>query len=355
MDLNLDQARSIIAEASNHGAYDGPYPEDDDKAIEEASTLVEYAKAARSAGVKSDAVTSVLFIAESDLAPHIELNGDKESAVDPLAEQVARSSAERGNPALAQQVLAQEEEKEKSQVSSSATSAPSPFASRLAEEEAIAPEPPEPEPEGEVNEPSPLSSSTTDGSSEDSPSESSEPSPEIITTEEVKTRARKRGIIPTPVPDVIVEATQVVNSLMREGLPIPGELEGEPPVLPRDLTQVGDTEFRRLHSEFSAAYSRANFLATLAQADDYGTKQLMDKTYAKALLQAGAGDHKKTVPVIESEAKNSPEFLEVLDQYTKAHIQWKILREYAEGLQDTCDRLSREWSMRQDEWEKTRT
>lgn len=186
------------------------------------------------------------------------------------------------------------------------------------------------------------STSKPSSSVESSSATSPDPSPNI--EHELKT-----------VTDVIIAREQAHALMRKEGLPIPPELEGEPPVLPRDLTQKTDTEIRRLHSEFAAALARANYLVSLETADEYAAKMIYERLYARALAHVertySEGDKvkSKTVPQLEAEAAQDSEVQEWGDRYHTHHVQNTFLKSIRDGYKDYADRLSREWSMREGE------
>lgn len=157
------------------------------------------------------------------------------------------------------------------------------------------------------------------------------------------------------VTEVIIAREQQHALMRKEGLPIPPELEGEPPVLPRDLTQKGDTEVRRLHSEFAAALARANYLVSLETADEYAAKMIYERLYARALARVertyAEGDKvkSKTVPQLEAEAAQDQEVQEWAERYHTHHVQNTFLKSIRDGYKDYCDRLSRDWTMRTEE------
>lgn len=157
------------------------------------------------------------------------------------------------------------------------------------------------------------------------------------------------------VTDVIIAREQAHALMRKEGLPIPPSLEGEPPVLPRDLTTKSDTVVRRLHSEFAAALARATYLVSLETADEYASKMIYERLYARALARVertyseGEKIKSKTVPQLEAEAAQDAEVREWQERFHSHHIQSTFMKSIRDGYKDTCDRLSREWSMRTEE------
>lgn len=62
--MEIEKAQVIINEAKSAGAYEGPLPEDEALAIKEAERIIEQALAAYRAGVKGDAVMTILNLSQ---------------------------------------------------------------------------------------------------------------------------------------------------------------------------------------------------------------------------------------------------------------------------------------------------
>lgn len=82
--MEVNQAEAIIVEAKSSGVYEAPMPEADDKKLQEASEIVAQAEAANRAGIKSEAVVSILNIASMNgsTGEVEEVKHEKDSAVD---------------------------------------------------------------------------------------------------------------------------------------------------------------------------------------------------------------------------------------------------------------------------------
>lgn len=148
---------------------------------------------------------------------------------------------------------------------------------------------------------------------------------------------------------------QAVARIKKENLPIPPELEGQPPILPRDMSTLSDGQIRKLHAEYTAALARANWICSLEQADEYAAKMIAEKLEVRALAHVDKikyVDDKpkpKSIPEIEAEAKEHPDVVAAWDAYTELHMSLRIMKELKDSMQVTCERISREWSMREAE------
>lgn len=92
--VRADQARALIAQAKQDQTYEGPIPEDDGKAVEEANALVELATDAWNDMVRGSEVETILRMAaqfESD-------NGDEPTQVEEQPKVSARKDADPEQP-----------------------------------------------------------------------------------------------------------------------------------------------------------------------------------------------------------------------------------------------------------------
>ena len=154
-----------------------------------------------------------------------------------------------------------------------------------------------------------------------------------------------------PEPSPVQKSSQFVP---KEKLPVPDEIEGDPKPMPRDLSAISDIEIRRLSGEQNAFLARVTWLLALAQQDVRNAEHLRDAEYRKALLsykqdQVARGE-KVTMSEAEKVAASNDDVM-AWDSELVAHQNvvdsYKALREIYKG---NLDRLSREASMRQDEW-----
>jgi hypothetical protein len=152
-----------------------------------------------------------------------------------------------------------------------------------------------------------------------------------------------------------VEAKELaIAKIKKEKLPIPPEIEGEPPALPRDISVLTDPELRRLHSEFNAVLARANWLVALVEADELAAEQIASLYEAQAIKRAaqdpdpvtGKG---KTVAALEAEASDD----ELVRKWREKKTEYVIDKKLQKALRDTylsnVERISREYAMREGE------
>lgn len=145
-----------------------------------------------------------------------------------------------------------------------------------------------------------------------------------------------------------------LKRILQENMSIPQEVNGQPPEFPRDISVVSDKELRKLHAEFAAMLARANWLVAIEETDEISARQVADLKHAQAIRRAADTPDKvtskaKTVPMLEAEAVADDEVKEWRANQTKHYIQIKLLKALRDNYQMICERISREWSMREKE------
>lgn len=150
----------------------------------------------------------------------------------------------------------------------------------------------------------------------------------------------------------------VINPVAKHNLPVPKDWEGDPEDFPRDISELTDKDVRRLSGEYNAYLSRAKWLLALAIHDLASTTHLRDHYYRLALKKTVKVDPKtektKLKEVIEAEAREDETFAAYDEAALKHQGDVTILKSLVDIYSGNVDRLSREWTMRQDEYEKTR-
>lgn len=135
-------------------------------------------------------------------------------------------------------------------------------------------------------------------------------------------------------------------------LPLPPEIEGEATPLPRDFTTLTDPQIRHLSSEQQALLSSVTWMLAVEKSDLALASHLRDAAYRKARLRV-EGDF-KDAESRKVAAMADDDYIE-WDDKVSAHSQevtkLTALKEiYAGGV----DRLSREATMRQHEFERSK-
>ena len=137
------------------------------------------------------------------------------------------------------------------------------------------------------------------------------------------------------------------------GLPVPEDLHVEPTPLPADFTELSSKEIMRLHSIYNAYYARARWMLAVTTNKLANVVHLRDAEYRRAykdIVEDAEVDSKKpTRDYIDSLARQDVAYIDY-DNKVKLHSEdvtsYKALVEIYES---NVDRLSREWTMRQDE------
>ncbi len=156
-------------------------------------------------------------------------------------------------------------------------------------------------------------------------------------------------LIGNPLTDILEEAEKVETHL---NLPTPKDYGDEPPDFPRDISVLSDRKLRTLHAEFTAMLTRANWLLAIEETDEITARQLADLHYAKAISKAaGVPDtvtgKAKTEKRLEAEAAGDDEVRKWRGKQNEHFVQVKLLKALRDNYQMICERISREWTMRQ--------
>lgn len=140
-------------------------------------------------------------------------------------------------------------------------------------------------------------------------------------------------------------------------LPIPKEWQDEPSELPRDFTKITDQDVRRLSSEYNAYFTRALWLLAVERSDLANATHLLDDALRKATLEVDRKDaagKAKTVAIIEAEANNDTDVQTYRGNVYIHEDRIIVLKALAEIYSSNIERLSREATMRKDEFERSK-
>ena len=139
--------------------------------------------------------------------------------------------------------------------------------------------------------------------------------------------------------------------MLYRGLPIPEDLHGEPTKLPEDFTQLSPKEIMRLHSIYNAYAARARWMLAIATNKMANVTHLRDAEYRRAYseIHEANSEKKLTQPLLDAAARNDPEFIKLNDRVKVFTEDVTTLKALTEIYYGNVDRLSREWTMRQDE------
>jgi hypothetical protein len=156
---------------------------------------------------------------------------------------------------------------------------------------------------------------------------------------------------------VTPEPAPAPETIAKEHLPIPPQIEGEPPNMPMDISEISDKQVRRLSGEFNACLGRTIWLLSEALTDELHLKSLRDDVYQREFIAAGRraadAEEKATKDDKEAAAKQTDAFQKINAKVTEAEDivrRYKALKEVYSG---NIDRLSREATLRDDEYRRT--
>jgi len=135
----------------------------------------------------------------------------------------------------------------------------------------------------------------------------------------------------------------------RAKLPLPADLV-ELPVMPEDLTGIGDIEARKLHSQFNACAARAHYLLGLERDKKVGCGRMRRKYMKGPMRQAreklGKDATLHEVQMLAEEDESVATWIRREHHHADQEIKYKDLFEiYTENVVV----LSRDWTMRSSE------
>lgn len=144
-----------------------------------------------------------------------------------------------------------------------------------------------------------------------------------------------------------------------EGLPIPPAVESAySQEMPVDLTELGDKAVRRLYSAFGSYLSRARWKLAIASSNLANATHLREEAYRSEYIKVKrdsiASGEKFTIEDLQNIAKETEgykEWSDKVNEYNAEVTNWKALVEIYGG---NVDRLSREWTMRTEQYERER-
>ncbi len=137
------------------------------------------------------------------------------------------------------------------------------------------------------------------------------------------------------------------------GLPVPPDIHSEPVPMPFDFTELSPKEVMKLHAQYNAYLGRARWMLAVMTNKLSNVVHLRDAEYRRAYREisdeAKKRDEKPTKDYIDTLARQDEAYVD-FDNKARLHnedvVSYKALVEIYSG---NVDRLSREWTMRQDE------
>lgn len=142
-----------------------------------------------------------------------------------------------------------------------------------------------------------------------------------------------------------------------DGLPLPRQIEGDPPEMPYDISACSDRDVRRLASQFNACLVFAVRQLSLIEIQAMRAKQLRDAAYRESYIAeenalAAAGG-RATKEALDLAARQSPKYQELDGQHFELEVKVKEYKALKEIYDDNVSRLSREATLRDDEFKRS--
>lgn len=367
--MDIEQARAIIAQAKEDESYEGPMPEDDDKALEEAAALVEMAQTAWSQNVRGPEVEALLRLAEvtengngsehketpekapeapqseTDGLPDIDLVKNEpwdaydEDTVPVILEALdAGMEADDDPDGLLAHVWAYETAHENRPEVIARLEEIAAERSEQREEPVTAPE---------VIEQLSEAIAQTPGKSAEMISQET-----WAAAEESRQQENREGEI-----DYSDLVEQVEETLKKDRLHVPEPPTDDPPKLPYDYSKVSDDQLHSLHSVFTSFAYRANYLLQRDERIAALAKMKADEIARELLVAIAKYDekgHEKKVSLLEAEVESSPKIKDLRKIQRKHEIFATAHRQERDSYAKLVESMSRLETMRQNQWDRSR-
>jgi hypothetical protein len=141
----------------------------------------------------------------------------------------------------------------------------------------------------------------------------------------------------------------------KENLPIPPDIVGEPPTMPFDITGTDDLSLRKLHSQFNACLARVDYLLSLNEVALANAKIVYRDTYDTARIavpKLGPDEKRRLSEDIDAETRTNADVKKWTAEVANLEQEQHQLKAFRDIYARYISVLSRDWSMRTDEWQK---
>lgn len=153
------------------------------------------------------------------------------------------------------------------------------------------------------------------------------------------------------------EAPKKQRAFPFPGFPAPEAVEDtDVPIMPRDLSSLNDTSLRKLHSEWNAVLVYAIYAVGVKAGEVVAAKQAYELYLKRAINSIpktdGVTGKAKFAGQIDAEAHEVENVARWKAKLDEGQHDLDIMKALRDGYQANLDRISREWTMRQGQWEK---
>lgn len=159
-------------------------------------------------------------------------------------------------------------------------------------------------------------------------------------------------------PEYVELIKDVEDQLERERLHIPAPLPpGDQPEVPFDLNELTDKQLRSLHGAFGAYAYRTGYLLMKEEGKARRCKERADDLHRNFLAVIEKQDEhgkQKVIAVLEAEIESLPEVIKWRKRQRMYELQAHSLRAQRDGYLKEGEILSRQETMRHNDWERGR-
>lgn len=145
--------------------------------------------------------------------------------------------------------------------------------------------------------------------------------------------------------------------VQNERFPVPPSVEGDVPDMPRDLTSLDDRALRKLAGEYNALLARARWLAAVEGSDQANAAHMAEHSFRaarRAVPRLGLDGKRRNADDINDEAYDDPDYRAWKERDLLHDGRFRELRALVAIYEGHIDRLSREASIRDQEYQRTR-
>lgn len=362
--MDINKAHAIINQAKAAEIYEGPVPEEEEKAIEEAQKLVELAQDAWNQNVRGPEVESIIRIADD------EFDGNEavaEEVVDPEPEEALEDEVED----IQEDVLEEEEggspipweeydAQKVSEIISSINSYSAAFEGENLREflKTVW----EYESAGKsrqtiFNHLDKLAKNIDEEADEEERSDEPQAAHEVEVAEEelpASSEEPQALVVDEKTYHAILEIVE--SELAEDRKHVPEPPADEAPELPWDWTKASDTEIQSLYSYYSLLAYYKSFVLTREERVALECKRAADELVNALMKTANKYDEKgkeKRVTVLESEIEADPNVANWRRLQRKHEAYCASARRERNSLYKIVEQLSRFETMRQQEWQRS--
>lgn len=148
---------------------------------------------------------------------------------------------------------------------------------------------------------------------------------------------------------VVTGSVKAGKKLVRkENLPEPPEIEGDPPILPRDMSKLSDADMLKLLSEFNALRARAIWLISVAE-DDLESARTLSNYYEEMAIKKIVDEEGKagrTASSLKAQAMEDDQVQYYMAKKKEHSSEVRSLKALRDVYDTSCTVISRQWTMR---------